>query len=344
GYLVSYQQGNTKTFSHMLNNEDVIQHLTRTENSPYSGWNLLGNPYPSAIKWNTGSWGDLAAMNLNAHARVWNRTAKSYTTIAPGGVIPAMNGFMVQLTDGNEAQITIPGAERIHDSQPWYKSDDTQLIRLIAFEQDDQSYQESKILIHPSTSETFNAYHDARFLPGYAPLFYSIKEAENLSVYSVPAIHDELVIPFEFIKNQADNFRIELAETFDNTELSLFDKKLEKEHALNPGNPYFFDSADTDHPLRFELRFSKANTSNLPSIANRQVNIYTRNNILVLNFTEETSGDRLLQVFDLSGKLILSKWLDRGRMHQLPLSVSPGFYVVKISQQAIVFTHRIFVN
>ncbi|MCK9399086.1 MAG: hypothetical protein M0Q51_03685 [Bacteroidales bacterium] len=54
GYLCAYITTATKNFTGTLNNASTSTiSLSRTEATNYSGWNLLGNPFPSAIQWNT---------------------------------------------------------------------------------------------------------------------------------------------------------------------------------------------------------------------------------------------------------------------------------------------------
>jgi len=53
GYLVAYQATSTRSFSGTLNgnNPVTINGLTNNGTTMHHGWNLIGNPYPSAINW-----------------------------------------------------------------------------------------------------------------------------------------------------------------------------------------------------------------------------------------------------------------------------------------------------
>ncbi len=113
GYLVAYQSTTTHSFSGIPNTGDVTVELSWTDrtNSAEEGWNLLGNPYPSALIWGTG-W-DLA--NVQATAQVFNSSAKTYDAINADGIIPANQGFFVQAkTTANGQNFTIPSAKQTH--------------------------------------------------------------------------------------------------------------------------------------------------------------------------------------------------------------------------------------
>ena len=57
GYLIAYDETQTdKKFTGTPNNSDItISSLSYTPDKA-NGWHLLGNPYPSALKWNDGNW------------------------------------------------------------------------------------------------------------------------------------------------------------------------------------------------------------------------------------------------------------------------------------------------
>lgn len=120
GYLVAYQQSDTKEFNATdivqgvkvvsINTSDVaISNLANTTGSAYPGWHLLGNPFSSALQYDN-TW---TKSNIDAIIQVWNSQTGSYKTSTDvGGIIPAMNGFMVH-TSGN-GSITIPASKRVH--------------------------------------------------------------------------------------------------------------------------------------------------------------------------------------------------------------------------------------
>jgi hypothetical protein len=73
------------------------------------------------------------------------------------------------------------------------------------------------------------------------------------------------------------------------------------------------------------------------------VHIYVWENNLYLNYDKE-APNRLLQIYDLSGRLVLSHKLDNGLSHTKRLNMEPGVYIVRVSSPAEVSTRRVFVK
>jgi hypothetical protein len=344
GYLVAYQQGGTKIFAGNLTVGDITRTLTLTGDDDFSGWNLLGNPYPSGLRWNhdTGIWGDLQALNINAYAHTWDAVAKSYTVVPPGGFIPAGQGFMVQLTGGESADLTLPTAARAHEGPPEDRSAANGWIRLAAFEQDNASKQECLLMINPAATETYQPYWDAHFLQGFAPQFYSLKNDEKLTVFSMPEIDMDQAIPLGFVKNEAGAFRINLLENNTTESLFLYDIKLDTEQVLSLDNPYLFTAEADDDPLRFELRFKSANTTGIERQIQEGAEVYTSGKVLFLKFLVEENG-RTLEVFDPGGRRLLAKPLSEGRQHSISLDLEAGLYIVRLRAKRWTVSKKIFV-
>ncbi|MEI7726785.1 MAG: hypothetical protein WCK09_16870, partial [Bacteroidota bacterium] len=98
GYLVAYDAAGLTSFSGKLNVADVSKPSLTYTPASYSGdvtagFNLLGNPFSCALKWSTG-W---SKTNIAANAKIWNELGAAYVDIAANGIIPATQGFMVEV-------------------------------------------------------------------------------------------------------------------------------------------------------------------------------------------------------------------------------------------------------
>ncbi len=123
GYLVAYGLNQTKVFGGAWNKSNVlISNLTHTLTSGHRGWNLLGNPFPSGIiwKWNIEWEPDWQQQNIGGTAKIWQESAASYTDIDHWDMIPAMQGFMIYVEEGQTGSLTIPKNLRDHDTDTWY--------------------------------------------------------------------------------------------------------------------------------------------------------------------------------------------------------------------------------
>jgi hypothetical protein len=321
GYLISYEQTQPgKAFTGNINVADkLIYGLTYNQNNG-NGWQLLGNPFSSALIWNDGNW---ALSNVAGTAKIWSSTQKSYSDIGPGGIIPSAQGFMIQVS-ASDNSVTIPSAARTHSNLAWYKSDDEEIL-LVAREAGGTSAQESTIRIDNNATAGFDFYYDSRFLPGYAPLFYSVANGERLSTNTLPVLTETTSIPFGFEKNDADEFEIELLQGIPDTELMLSDLKLGTEHNLSKSTVYSFTSVDGDDPNRFVLHFGAVGTHDqLPEM---QPFTFITNDQLVV---KSADAKALLQIYDMQGRLLQSHQLSTEGMHNLPLNLPSGIYIVRL--------------
>ncbi len=117
-YMWNAISGMTTTFSGTINKGDVnlgvlsaplnnsITH-TNTGNASADGWNLVGNPYPSAVVWNTTGWNKT---NIDQTVWIWDvvhRTWYSYLDTDGTGVIAMGQAFWVYAPSVGSASLTI---------------------------------------------------------------------------------------------------------------------------------------------------------------------------------------------------------------------------------------------
>jgi hypothetical protein len=348
GYIAAYEQTAIRTFTGDLNSANVtVNSLTRTE-AEYvdpndAGFNLVGNPFPSAIRWHGTGVGevDWSLVNISGVAQVWDRTGKDYAPVNADDLIPSGNGFMVQLTSGTTGSITIPAAAKAHDAQPFYKSSSSSAnaIKLVAREADNRSAKRSNIILNAQASNEFDAYLDGRYLAGYGPRFYSLKSGKKLSSYSIPEFNDDMIIPFGFTKNSGDLFVIELLEGIEGKTLYLTDLKLNIKTNLTQEGSYSFTSTEGDDPNRFLLHFGAVGVDEaIPATA---VAAYVSNNILyVLN----AQGKVQVDVMDISGRLVHSQSLQTTGLSSTPLSLPAGVYVVRLNNGQTTNTNKVIIQ
>lgn len=332
-YLVSYQQNKTQIFSGVLNTQGLASNMPISEDS----WVPLGNPFATALIWNNMHW------MLDGYAdiaKLWKRSTQSYEDLFPGGIIPATNGFM---GFGNGVygtvwiQMTIPEAARTINTTPFYKSGWNQGIFLKVRENERHSEQESVILQHAEAGESFSMKCDSRFLPGFAPQFYSLKNGEALSTYAVPDIQSGGGILFGFIKNHARDYELVLdSEKSEKTgSLWLTDLKTGEVHDLLNHPVYAFQSAEGDETIRFKLTFGGVGIrENYPDFNK----IFVKGNVLqVLPGSEIEQID----IYGLAGQHLFAL---PNPGDAIPLDLASGIYIVKARTKQGAFAKKIFVN
>ena len=341
GYLVAYDEtGTTKEFTGQLNTRDIsISGLTLSGSVNYFTWHLLGNPYSSALTWDaTAAWDKT---NIGGTAQIWNRSGKSYSAITSGNVIPATNGFMVEVSLA-PGSLTIPASKRVHSSQAFYKNTEYPYVKLKANNLDIPSFQESQLLFNPESTTGYEREFDGHFLAGYAPLFYSLIDDQPISVNSMPDLKGTTAVPFTFIKNDGLNFSIEMYEV-ENMEMDvwLLDKKLNNNHNLSQNPLYLFTAFEQDDHERFVIQFAPVGIEEeISSQSNIQV-WASNKTIHILNPENQIGEVRILNLF---GQQVAQAKLTGDTNQQIHLNVPTGCYLVNVVSEEGVVTRKVVVN
>jgi len=325
GYMAAYMTADTKIFSGTLNVSDVSVSALPVSAGTNRSWHLLGNPFTSALAWYT----DWTTSNIGGVTNIWNEISKSYSPINAGEIIPAGNGFMVQ-ADLTGASLTIPAAKRVHSAQAWYKNSVDPVLQLFAHDLDNASFQESQVRINPESTTRFDFEFDGNFLPGYAPMFYSVMEGENLMVNSIPELNSETVIPFHFIKNEGTNFTIEAKgiESLGTSDIVyLKDKKLGTDFNLSENNVYSFTSFAGDDAARFELHFRNF-TGIKETQPSKDFNIYASEGMVNIQSLQQLSAK--VVITDMIGRTIATGRVEAGAAARIHIQGNSGVYIVSM--------------
>lgn len=336
GYIVAYQNTGAKNFSGNLNVANVSVSGLAHNAAQGKGWHLLGNPFASALEWNKtgGSW---ALTNVAGTAKVWNSTTKAYVDLSANGIIPAAQGFFVQVNEGTTGSLTIPAAARAHSSTAWYKNTAPRLI-LSASPIDGSSSQESQILIENEATNNFDFFYDARFLAGYAPQFYSLCGGEMLSTNVLSQVQNESSIPFGFVKNQHENFVIRLEENNLGQSVYIKDLKLNLTHNLSQQPEYYFTSTEGDNPNRFLLHFGAVGVSEQPASATLKAYVVGGQLYFPLQ------GEATLEIVDLQGRVLQQGKVSGQGLASQPLQLPAGAYVVRLTSGLSAQTAKVIVK
>ncbi|NCC74191.1 MAG: hypothetical protein EOM06_12420, partial [Sphingobacteriia bacterium] len=270
GYMAAFDTEDVKSFSGELNVADVpVSGLGITGTSDKS-WHLIGNPFSSAITWDaTTAWG---LTNIAGVAKIWNELIQSYSdlTSSPSSVIPATNGFMVQVVEAT-GSLTIPATKRAHSAQAFYKSAVSGMM-LTAKSLTAGNAQEARIVINPDATTGFDLMFDSEFLAGHAPSFYSLSGEYKLSTNSIPVLTAETEIPFAFIKNAGSQFSIEASDFEEIPGIPyLIDLKSGTSHNLADNPVYNFTAVEGDNSDRFLLKFGMVGVGENPEADNTSI-------------------------------------------------------------------------
>ncbi|MFC2118830.1 T9SS type A sorting domain-containing protein [Bacteroidota bacterium] len=173
------------------------------------GWNLLGNPYPSAINANSNAGGtnflttNSASLDPSfAGVYFWNAATSAYVAITNASAadyVPPGQGFFVRAKDNSSQTVGITEGMQSHQTDADFKSANTPWpsINLIAESEDATS--STYITFNSSMTRGLDITYDAgvfRANPDFS-LYSRLVEDNgiNFTIQCLPEEYDDLVIP-----------------------------------------------------------------------------------------------------------------------------------------------------
>ena len=312
------------------------------------GWNLIGNPFPSAIEWNT-NW---TTNNIDASIYVYDGTTGQYLTwnrnLATGtmasGDIPPSQGFWVK-ANGSSPSITIPHSERVHSSQGFYKSGSIKETIEISVKGNGHS---DKLLVNFNSSATidFDSEFDAYKLRGLAeaPQIYTNAKGTDLTINSLP-LKPKVIIPMGFEAGSEGEYTIRVKDAdliSEYAKLYLEDKLLDQLILLSEENVYNFYATVDDDPDRFNLNFFFKYAEEISDGQVEDIKIYSIEKEVYVH-TIGIAECKIL-IYDLMGKLIVEGKGYENALNKFRINSNTGIYVVKVIDNNKVYSEKVFIE
>ncbi len=335
---------NTLTFSGTFNTGSLSINVTNSSPGDDNyGWSIVGNPYPCALDW-TSSTG-ISFSNVDATAYIYNASAGSYITCNQSSCTPYMlpiieagQGFFIHAT--NNGSLTFNNDARIVSSQTFRKSAKLSfpLIRLSA---DNGIYtSETLVMFNDEATDDFDSKFDAYKLLStndtIADIYTLLSDETYLAINalntdllnSLP--DDGLIIPVGLTKGVSGSVTISasaIENISDNIYIYLYDANTDKYINLRKNNYDLYVSAQVDNRLQLII------TTNALSVEEKNnsfdVLIYVNNNSAFVKSQIFESNTGIIQVYDITGKLILTKTTDNSKVQKFEIN-RQGTYIIKV--------------
>jgi autotransporter-associated beta strand protein len=345
GYLYSVQETNpTKEFIGNLNNGPVSYPITFTETLDpilfdLKGFNLVGNPYPSSVDWQAASGWDRTKLEVSSGGSdmwVWNPTANNYGVFnSASGVgtnsisryLAPMQGYFVKAT--NNGNLVFDNSVRAHTGAGnWFKNTRIKnpVIRiavesvagngadeaLLQFGYSESNQGTSKLFSHVSS----------------APSLYFSLDDKKYSVRYLTNTTENNSVPIEFKAGKEGVYK--LVFNFDSKEfdfIQLEDRLLKTYTSVKPVSSYLFKSSKEDSVSRFVLHFTAAE---IPTEIELNGLVYMDGNQMAVDL-KGINGQTEIKLFDISGKLILQKYLEGNVLTKLDLNLATQILLVRLT-------------
>jgi len=216
GYSFKRSGTGTVVFSGNLNNYSENITLSRTTSSAYKGFNLIGNPYPSGINWNSDS---LNTSSL-AHKTYWTNANESFATYngnakigcpaTVNNIIPPMEGFFVKLNAPlTTLNFKLNNYTRKHPTDaPDSSSLSPNIFRLKVNQQSQSSSDEIALAFFTSATDTFDIFDSEKLFSfnNTVPQIYTQFQSNKITINSSTPITHFKSFPMGFKAPVAGNY------------------------------------------------------------------------------------------------------------------------------------------
>lgn len=326
GYMIYYPAASHEfTFKGTLNTGSYS--LSVSNGGTYT-FNLVPNPYPSAIKW--GASGGWVTDNIGATAYIWPAGAGNYTTITASSNynIPAGQSFIV-MTSGSPT-LTVNNSACVHSTQSFYKSAPLNQLKISV--QSNNYYDEAFVGFNSSASSTFDPDFDGFKLWGLAeaPQLWTEKEESRLSINELPLPAGGLAVPLDFKTSYAGQV------TLNFSGIESFDPSLPvrlQDHIngtwIDPRQQteYVFTHDTSNSEKRFRLVFGypagiKTNITN-------EGKAFISNGRICLDLQSMKGRLADITVYDMQGRVIRSEQKEMNGIVSIEGELEKGVYVIR---------------
>lgn len=332
GYLVAYENEGYKKFSGTLNNGDVTFPLSCSTDGEfvverYTGFNLLGNPYPSYIDWEAEGW----TRDMLELQTVWiyDDDVNNYITYTLGGVatnggsqyIAPCQGFFVKAASAGNFIMT--NDIRTNEKSSFRKDDNENIFKIKV---NGFSGQDEIAVVKGDNDDVIKMFS----LNDDAPSLYINK---GVGDYSVVYIDEENTLPLNFEGGFAE-YTISLSECGNAFDEIILEDRLTGEKVNLMTESYSFIYNDNDRKDRFVVTFD-----NSQQTTDNDYFAYINNGEIIIN---DINGDAQIEIYDLMGRRVYEN--ADAVSNVSTYGYSSGVYIIQKIDDKGIKTQKILLN
>lgn len=361
--------GHHYTFTGTPNNGNVNLPLyytpfdnTYTQTTPGTPFNLIGNPYPSAISAanfigaNSDLFGTIYLWNDDgsfdydrSDYAYWNGTGGLGTGSGPvpNGYIGTGQGFMVRALNGT-AVANFTNAQRVAGNNAQFHKASAEDSRMWLSIENDDYYNEILIGLLEDATDDEDRLYDAVKLKGNPNLSLSaVSAGTEYAIMAIPPPLEERTIPLQVELTETGSyfFTPNTMEHFEGYNVYLSDTHTGMNVLLEEGVSVEVAIEAGEYINRFYLNFSPLLVTGIEETTGNELNAWISNDRLFVQLNTEVEN-ATIQLFDMSGKQLFSHQNSNGVEGQMiiPLETTSGIYTVRAITQGEVHTKKIYKN
>lgn len=343
GYSVEFIADTQLTFEGYPNTGS----LTKSGSYSGDGWNLLGNPYASALDWDHES---VVKTSFGQAVYMWNATNQNYTTYlgssseagiqvnvdddVDASIIPKFQAFFVMATE-EAPSLEVSNDARIHSAKEVVGNErianvDEAVIKL-QISNETGYYDQIAIRVHSLATDVFDEKYDAYKLLSpkeEVPQAYSYtSDNHKMAINTFPRFEKELSVSLGTRVSPGKTYEWEIITDTYPGAVYLLDKSKDRYVDITSG-PYRFVAGSDPNDHRFEVIFNRTITS-VP--LNNGLQIFSLESGLLIK--NGTSSELLeFKVYDLNGSLVYTQLLNAAKMQKIIFKpqINDGIYAYEV--------------
>lgn len=332
GYLVAYENEGYKKFSGTLNNGDVTFPLSCSTDGEYvverfTGFNLVGNPYPSYIDWEAEGW---TRDNLQLQTIwIYDDDVNNYITYTLGGVAtnggsqyiaPCQAFFVKAASAGN---IIMTNDIRTNEKSSFRKDDNENIFKVRV---NGVSGQDEIAVVKGDNDDVIKMFS----LNDDAPSLYINK---GVGDYSVVYVDEENTLPLNF-EGAFAKYTISLSECGNAFDEIILEDRMTGEKVNLMTESYSFIYNDNDRKDRFVLTFA-----NSQQPTDNDYFAYINNGEIIIN---DINGNAQIEIYDLMGRRVYEN--ADAVSNVSTYGYSSGVYIIRKIDDKGIKTQKILLN
>lgn len=347
GYNYYPSANETVEFAGNLQSADLSPTITYTHES--KGYNLIGNPYPSALYWD-GTW---TMSNVESTIWIWNGSDGQYQSL-PGGLathhVPVGQGFFVR-ADASDPTITIPASKRAHNTQAFLKNSENVINNdydRLSIKAQNNSYEDNiHICFGANGSNEFDNGFDATKMFGLteAPQLYIVEQELKQSYDYLPLLieGENRTVTMSYIPGASGQQHLIADLTYlPETHVTLEDLQTSTTQNLNKNPVYVFNGTKDDDPDRFLLHFAWSPDGIADEfVPKTDVYIYSYGKDIYIQSEVYNQGE--ITVCDMLGRTIYKNRY-HNNMEKIRLDINNSFVVVRVVTQQGVKSEKVYIK
>jgi hypothetical protein len=361
GYDVYYKHDQLLQFEGAFRNESQTINVVKTSTK---GYNLVSNPYPSAIDWKKSTgWNK---KDIEDAVYIWDPNTQNISSFvngvgANGGIryVAPMQAFFIKCNN-NTGQIVSNNTVRLHGNVTTFRSQNEttdEIIKLKVLSSNGYA-DEAVIRFNNHSSLKFDGNYDADKMwsdnVSVPQLFTMSSDFQELSINSMPEINKEVSIPVYLKAGSTANSQIEidLENMRSVCNVYLEDRKNNYFHNMLTG-PYDFMADVNDDEFRFILHFAKENVISIDtndqslSLADAEeqnpFSIYASDGSIVIECEENPEQPASVRIFNMVGKQIVKTKIKES-YKVIELNAATAYYTVHVQSGGQSFTKKVLVR